>query len=100
MSGEEGASGKGFSRMPPRNAIDVQEVALEPLPASLLWRPHPQRGSPSHPLGRIDSSHGLRRGRRADMDRSRCPEVNATAQQAPQHVEDLIEAYGPLVKYL
>jgi RNA polymerase sigma factor for flagellar operon FliA len=34
------------------------------------------------------------------MDRPQCPEVNATARQDPQQVEALIEAYGPLVKYL
>jgi RNA polymerase sigma factor FliA len=34
------------------------------------------------------------------MDLSWCPEVDATSQQAPQHVETLIEAYAPLVKYL
>jgi RNA polymerase sigma factor for flagellar operon FliA len=40
------------------------------------------------------------RGRRAEMDRSLCPEVDATARQDPQQVEALIEAYAPLVKYL
>jgi RNA polymerase sigma factor for flagellar operon FliA len=34
------------------------------------------------------------------MDRSQCREVNATARQESQHAEALIEAYGPLVKYL
>lgn len=40
------------------------------------------------------------RGRSARMDRSVCPEVDATARQDPQHVEALIEAYAPLVKYI
>jgi RNA polymerase sigma factor FliA len=34
------------------------------------------------------------------MDRLLRPEVNTTAQQDPQHVEALIEAYAPLVKYI
>jgi RNA polymerase sigma factor for flagellar operon FliA len=29
-----------------------------------------------------------------------CPAVDTTARQAPQHVEALIEAYAPLVKYM
>jgi RNA polymerase sigma factor FliA len=34
------------------------------------------------------------------MDRSLRPEVDATARQDPKHVEALIEAYAPLVKYI
>ena len=34
------------------------------------------------------------------MDRSLRPEVDTTARQDPQHVEALIEAYAPLVKYI
>src|SRR5215510_9813285 len=34
------------------------------------------------------------------MDLSLRPAVDATARQAPQHVEALIEAYAPLVKYI
>jgi RNA polymerase sigma factor for flagellar operon FliA len=34
------------------------------------------------------------------MDRLLWPEVDTTARQDPQHVEALIEAYGPLVKYI
>jgi RNA polymerase sigma factor for flagellar operon FliA len=34
------------------------------------------------------------------MDCLLCPEGDATARQAPQQVEALIEAYAPLVKYL
>ena len=40
------------------------------------------------------------RGRRTTRDRSVCPEVDTTARQDPQHVEALIEAYAPLVKYI
>ena len=40
------------------------------------------------------------RGRRAGMDLSVCPAVDATARQDPQQVEALITAYAPLVKYL
>jgi RNA polymerase sigma factor for flagellar operon FliA len=39
-------------------------------------------------------------GRRAGMDRSQCPDIDATAQQGPQQIEALIEAYAPQVKYL
>jgi RNA polymerase sigma factor for flagellar operon FliA len=34
------------------------------------------------------------------MDLSMRPEVDATSRQDPQHVEALIEAYAPLVKYI
>ena len=40
------------------------------------------------------------RGRRTTRDHSVCPEVDMTARQDPQHVEALIEAYAPLVKYI
>jgi RNA polymerase sigma factor for flagellar operon FliA len=34
------------------------------------------------------------------MDRSQCPDINATSWQDPQQVEALIETYAPQVKYL
>ena len=39
-------------------------------------------------------------GRSARMDRSVCLEVDVTARQDPEHIEALIAAYAPLVKYI